>query len=67
MHIIHREDQELREREVLAADAALAADSEGRERSGEPDLLRTDFQRDRDKILHAKSDRKSTRLNSSHI
>ena len=58
MHIIHREDQELREREVLAADAALAADSEGRERSGEPDLLRTDFQRDRDKILHAKSFRR---------
>ena len=58
MHITHREDQELREREVLAADAALAADSEGRERSGEPDLLRTDFQRDRDKILHAKSFRR---------
>ena len=58
MRIISREDQEQRERAVLADDAACAADSEGRARSSSPDALRTDYQRDRDKILHAKSFRR---------
>lgn len=58
MLINQREDQEQREREALSSDATLACESEGRVRSGEPDLLRTDFQRDRDKILHTKSFRR---------
>lgn len=58
MRIIHREDQEQREHEALSSDAAFADESEGRARSAEPDILRTDFQRDRDKILHTKSFRR---------
>lgn len=58
MRIIHREDQEQREHEALSPDAAFADESEGRARSAEPDILRTDFQRDRDKILHTKSFRR---------
>ncbi len=58
MRVIHREDQEQREHVLLSADASFADDSEGRARSGEPDLLRTDYQRDRDKILHTKSFRR---------
>lgn len=58
MRIIHREDQEQREHVALANDAAFADESEGRDRSAEPDILRTDFQRDRDKILHTKSFRR---------
>ena len=52
MNIVHREDQQLREHTLLSADAAKSDESEGRARSGEPDFLRTEFQRDRDKILH---------------
>ena len=58
MRVMGREDQEQRERAMLAEDAALAAESEGRDRSTAPDQLRTDYQRDRDKILHAKSFRR---------
>lgn len=58
MKIVHREDQEQRERVLLAADAAFSGESEGRVRSAEPDMLRNDFQRDRDKILHTKSFRR---------
>lgn len=58
MRIIHREDQEQRERALLADDATLSAESEGRDRSTAPDILRNDFQRDRDKILHSKSFRR---------
>lgn len=58
MRIIHREDQEQRERALLSDDAAFSADSEGRDRSTAPDILRNDFQRDRDKILHSKSFRR---------
>ncbi len=58
MNIVHREDQQLREHTLLSADAAKSDESEGRARSGEPDFLRTEFQRDRDKILHCKSFRR---------
>ena len=58
MRVRGREDQEQRERAMLAEDAALAAESEGRDRSTAPDALRTDYQRDRDKILHSKSFRR---------
>ena len=53
MNIVHREDQQLREHALLSADAAKSDESEGRARSVEPDFLRTEFQRDRDKILHS--------------
>ncbi len=58
MNVVHREDQEQREHELLVADACLSDESEGRARSAEPDFLRTEFQRDRDKILHSKSFRR---------
>ena len=58
MRIIHREDQEQREHVELSRDAAFADESDGRDRSAEPDILRTDYQRDRDKILHTKSFRR---------
>lgn len=58
MNIVHREDQQLREHALLSADAAKSDESEGRARSVEPDFLRTEFQRDRDKILHCKSFRR---------
>ena len=58
MRVIHREDQEQRERELLSDDAARSFESEGRDRSTAPDILRNDFQRDRDKILHSKSFRR---------
>lgn len=58
MAIVYREDQELAERQRLSPTAAFADESEGRERSSNFDLLRTDYQRDRDKILHTKSFRR---------
>lgn len=63
MNIVHREDQQLREHALLSADAAKSDESEGRARSGEPDFLRTEFQRDRDKILHCKSFRRLSHKN----
>lgn len=58
MHIVYREDQEQQERQILSRDAAFAFESEGRDRSTEPDILRNDYQRDRDKILHSKAFRR---------
>lgn len=58
MRIMHREDQEQREHDVLAPDVSFSDESEGRDRSAEPDILRNDYQRDRDKILHTKSFRR---------
>lgn len=58
MQIIYRENQENREHEILSEDAAFADESDGRSRSTEPDILRNDYQRDRDRILHAKSFRR---------
>lgn len=58
MRIVQREDQERREHEVLSLDASFSDEGEGRARSSEPDILRNDFQRDRDKILHTKSFRR---------
>ena len=53
-----RERQEQWEREDLAAWAARAADSKGRERDELDDPVRTAFQRDRDRILHSKAFRR---------
>lgn len=58
MDVITRQIQESRERELLAAQASCAADTRGRHRVSAPDMLRTDYQRDRDKILHSKSFRR---------
>ncbi len=58
MRIITREDQQLREHALLAPEAMFSDESEGRARSSDPDYLRNDFQRDRDKILHSKSFRR---------
>ncbi len=58
MEIARREDRERVEHELLSADAAFADETEGRARSSHRDYLRTDYQRDRDKILHSKSFRR---------
>ena len=53
-----RERTEEIERETLAETAVLAAESKGRERPEPQDALRTCFQRDRDRIVHAKAFRR---------
>ncbi len=58
MRIITREDQQQREHLTLSEDAAFADETEGRACSSAPDVLRTEYQRDRDKILHSKSFRR---------
>lgn len=56
--VVHREDREVIEHRVLSDEASFSDESEGRERSAEQDLLRCDYQRDRDKILHTKAFRR---------
>lgn len=56
--VMVREAAEAAEYERLAARAAKAAETRGRERSVEPDPFRTEFQRDRDRILHCKAFRR---------
>ena len=58
MRVIYREDREQLEHLSLSEDAAFSDETEGRERSTELDMLRCDYQRDRDKILHTKSFRR---------
>lgn len=58
MYVVHRHDLEARERETLSPDAAFSEDSEGRMHSCDPDDLRTEYQRDRDKIIHCKAFRR---------
>lgn len=58
MRVVRREDREAIERETLSEDAVCSADTQGRVRSADPDDLRTEFQRDRDKIIHCKSFRR---------
>lgn len=56
--MILREDLEKREYEILSPFAAKAAESKGRQ-SDEPKCdVRTDYQRDRDRIVHSKSFRR---------
>ncbi|MEX2159257.1 MAG: deoxyguanosinetriphosphate triphosphohydrolase [Dehalococcoidia bacterium] len=51
--------QRLEERELLLSPhAARSAQSRGRERAEEPSPVRTEFQRDRDRIIHSKSFRR---------
>ncbi|MFP4248447.1 MAG: deoxyguanosinetriphosphate triphosphohydrolase [Armatimonadota bacterium] len=47
-----REQLEQMEREQLSPHASLAAETRGRARVVEPDPVRTEFQRDRDRIIH---------------
>jgi len=53
-----RERTEEIERATLSPRAVLVAESKGRERPEEPHPLRTAFQRDRDRIVHAKAFRR---------
>ncbi len=47
-----------REHATLSSDVAFSDETEGRAQSSHPDLLRTEYQRDRDKIIHTKSFRR---------
>ena len=49
-----REMLENREREILSEKAARSSESKGRVRSENSCEIRTDFQRDRDRIIHSK-------------
>src|SRR5712691_8571185 len=53
-----RERTEQIERDTLSVRAALAQETKGRERDESQDPLRTVFQRDRDRIVHAKAFRR---------
>ncbi len=53
-----RERSEQIEQMILAPEAALSAETRGRVRTEEPCPLRTEYQRDRDRILHCKSFRR---------
>jgi dGTPase len=53
-----REELEAREAATLSAHATLSKDSRGRRAPEEPDPVRTCFQRDRDRIVHAKAFRR---------
>ncbi len=53
-----REHYEQFERQLLCPEACLSSETKGRERPTEPCALRTEFQRDRDKIIHCNSFRR---------
>ena len=53
-----REQYEELEKQILSPLAALACASRGRQRGETPCVYRTDYQRDRDRILHCKSFRR---------
>ena len=53
-----REDLEQREAKLLSPYATKSVNSKGRLHSIAPCALRTDFQRDRDRIIHSKSFRR---------
>lgn len=53
-----REEYEKLEHKILSPRAVFSSDSKGREIKEEPCLIRTDFQRDRDRIIHSKSFRR---------
>lgn len=56
--MILREDIEKREYDILSPLATKSAESKGRENEEEKCLIRTDFQRDRDRIIHSKAFRR---------
>jgi dGTPase len=53
-----REQSEEIERKILSPHAALSAETKGRMIYEEPCSIRTDYQRDRDRIIHSKSFRR---------
>ncbi len=53
-----REEFEKREHDIYRACASFSDESKGRERKEEKCDIRTDFQRDRDRIIHSKSFRR---------
>ncbi len=53
-----RQQLEVREREILAPQAAKSADTRGRLRAEPEDEVRPSFQRDRDRIIHCKAFRR---------
>ncbi len=53
-----REITEQNEKLILSKYARLSVESKGRKRPEEKDTLRTDFQRDRDRIIHCKAFRR---------
>ena len=58
MRVNIKEMLEQRERDTLSPFAVLSSESRGRERPVSSDDMRTEFQRDRDRILHCKSFRR---------
>ena len=53
-----REQSQILEEKLFREDAAFSSRSRGRDRCEEPCDIRTDYQRDRDRILHCKSFRR---------
>lgn len=53
-----REQYEELEKQILSPNACLASESRGRQTPEEKDPIRTDFQRDRDRITHSKAFRR---------
>ncbi len=53
-----RQELERRERETLAPYAQFSAESRGRKFKEEPPLWRTEYQRDRDRVIHSKAFRR---------
>ena len=51
--LVYREDRETHENEALSAGATRSIGAGSRTKPEEPDLFRTCFERDRDRILHA--------------
>lgn len=56
--MVPRERTEQNERLILSPRATFVADSKGRERAEQKCDFRTDFQRDRDRVLHSKAFRR---------
>lgn len=56
--MISREDIEKREYDILSPFATKAAETKGRQKPEEKCEIRTDFQRDRDRIIHSKAFRR---------
>lgn len=55
---VTREMREAREAELLSPLATRSTDTRGREREEAPDAYRTEFERDRDRVLHSKAFRR---------